>query len=134
MSVPSQTGSTATGSVAVFEERPWWAPELQRQFREDPVAVRGCRSAADASRADVAVLQLGAAPAEVLHSLVRRMTAGCDRGVIVVAESELSDLEWGVRELGADAFVGEQIAGEDLARLCRRQLEKALEQTWLNRV
>jgi hypothetical protein len=134
MSVPSQPGSGPTGSVAVFEERPWWAPELQRQFRDEPVAVRGCRSAADALRADVAVLQLGAVPADVLHSLARRMTAGCDRGVIVVAESELSDLEWGIRELGADAFVGEQIAGEDLARLCRRQLEKAREQTWLNPV
>jgi hypothetical protein len=133
MSVPLQPGSPI-GSVAVFEERPWWAPELQRQFRDEPVAVRGCRSAADALRADVVVLQLGAAPADVLHSLARQMTAGSDRGVIIVAESGLSDLEWGVRELGADAFVGEQIAGEDLARLCRRLLEKAREQTWLIRV
>jgi hypothetical protein len=59
------------------------------------------------------------------------VTAGSDRGVIIVVKSELSDLEWGVRELGADAFVGEQIAGEDLARLCRRLLKKAREQTWL---
>ena len=131
MSVPSQPGSTPIGSVAVFEERPWWAPELQRQFRDEAISVRGCRSAADAFRADVAVLQLGAAPAEVLHGLARRMSAGSDRGVIIVAKSELSDVEWGVRELGADAFVSEQIAGEDLARLCRRQLEKVREQTWL---
>ncbi len=134
MSVPSHAGPEPLASVAVFERRPWWTPELQRQFCDVPVAIRGCRSAADALRADVAVLQLGAAPADVLHCLARRRTAGCDRGVIVVAESELSDLEWGVRELGADAFVGGQIAGEDLARLCRRQLEKAREQTWLIRV
>jgi hypothetical protein len=134
MSVPSQPDSAQIGSVAVFEERPWWAPELQRQFRDEPIAVRGCRSAADALRADVAVLQLSAAPADVLHSLGRLTAAGIDRGLVVMATSDLADLEWGVRELGVDAFVTEQIAGEDLARLCRRQLEKAREQTWLIRV
>jgi hypothetical protein len=131
MSVPSHAAPEPLASVAVFERRPWWTPELQRQFRDEPVAVRGCRSAADALRADVAVLQLGAAPADVLHSIARRMTAGCVQGVVVVTKSELSDLEWGVRELGADAFVGEQVAGEDLARLCRRLLDKVREQTWL---
>lgn len=117
--------------IAVFEQRPWWAPELQRHFRNEPVSVRGCQSAAEAFQADVAVLHFDAAPAAVLQGLASLAAAGTDPGVIVVAGSGRSDLEWMLRELGADAFVDEQINGADLARLCRRLLERVREQTWL---
>jgi hypothetical protein len=114
--------------------RPWWAPELQRQFRGGPIAVRGCRSAEEALQADLAVLQLAASHADVLHSLGQRMAAGSGRGVIIVATPELSRFEWDVRQLGVDTFVSERIAGEDMARLCRRLLDKVCEQTWLTPV
>lgn len=134
MSVPLHAGPKPSASVAVFEHRSWWAAELQRQFRNGPVAVRGCRSAADALQADVAVLQLDAAPNEVALALYGRMAVGGKQGVVVVAAPELTALEPAIRELGADAFAEEPMAGEDMARLCRRLLEKVREQTWLKRV
>ena len=116
---PSNPRTASRGAVAVFEQRPWWAPELQRQFGDAPVTVRGCRSAADALHADVAVLQFDPAPADVLPALGRIAASGVDRGVIIVASPEWLDLEWTLRELGVDAIVDEQIGGADLAALLR---------------
>jgi hypothetical protein len=120
--------------VAVFEMRPWWAPELQRQFCGESIAVRACRSVEEALQADLAVLQWAAAHAGVLHSLGQRMAAGSGRGVIILASPELFRFEWDVRQLGVDTFVSERLAGEDMARLCRRLLNKVCEQTWLTPV
>ena len=114
-------------TIVVLEKRPRWMPELQRQFAEHDVRVRGCRSAADLGRmldespGSVLVLDLAAAPAACLQFLGRRVGQALQSPAIVVASRKMADLEWPVRELGAVEFVADAISGEDLARLCRRQ-------------
>ena len=113
--------------IVVHEKRPRWAPELQRQFVGEEVRVRGCRSLADAvpRAADAAprvvVLDLEAAPAETLHFLGHWGPKARRWPVVVIGSTRTADLEWPARELGALAFLPEEVSGEDLARLCRRQ-------------
>ncbi len=114
--------------VAVFERRPFWGPELQRQLANRQVEVRECRSVHDLNSAtdDVAtavvLLDLDSAPAECLGWLGRQIREPSARPVIACATTDLADLEWTVREAGAIAFVNEEITGVELARLCLRQL------------
>ena len=117
--------------VAVFERRPFWGPELQRQLADRQVEVRECRSVHDLDSAtdDVAtavvLLDLGSAPAECLVWLGRQIRESDARPVIACSTTDLADLEWTVREAGAIAFVNDEITGAELARLCLRQLRLA---------
>lgn len=120
-----------TRCVAVFERRPFWGPELQRQLAEQQVEVRECRSVQDLDTAtkDVAsavvLLDLESAPAECLGWLGRQIREPHARSVIACVSADLADLEWTVREAGAVAFVSDEVTGAELARLCLRQLRLA---------
>lgn len=117
--------------VAVFEKRPYWGPELQRQFVARNVLVRECRTlndlvpAANDFAAAVILLDMDSAPVECLSWLGLQLRESLRRPVIACASTDLADLEWTVRETGAIAFVGDEASGGELARLCLRQLRLA---------
>jgi DNA-binding NtrC family response regulator len=122
--------------VFVFESRSYWTPELQRQFQNEEIRVRACSNIGDVRRhadshtsqypkaCQLVVLSLDAGPAECLQFLGRSKQLG-SFAVIVVGSPTTMELEWSIRELGAFEFVPHDIAGDDLARLCQRQLTAA---------
>jgi len=122
---------SSTG-VLIFEKRPFWGPELKRQFRDHSVTIRECRSLNDLDLAStefsafVPVLCLEAAPAECLHWLSQQFASDRSWHTVVIASPDLSDLEFPIREAGAIAFVSDEIAGNSLARLCQRWLRISL--------
>lgn len=113
--------------VVVFEKQPFWGPELKRQFSKQQFLVRECRSVsdlqpnADTISRSVLLLSLDAAPTDCL-TWIGRQFLNSSSPFIVVASPELMALEWPIREAGAAAFVHDEIAGDRLARLCRRLL------------
>jgi hypothetical protein len=114
-------------TVVVFEKRPRWTPELQRQFAGKNVGVRTCHAIADVevapreSQRAAVILDLEAAPADVLRYLGNRSGRGFSPPAIVVATARWSELEWRVRELGAIEFLFGTVTGVEMAELCRRQ-------------
>lgn len=115
-------------AIAVFEKRPRWTPELQRQFVDEAVRVAGCRSTADldvllpAGRPGVIVLDLEAAATDCLQYLGRRAVRDSRRPVVVIGSDRTGSLEWALHEMGVVAFIYEDaVTGRDLARFCRRQ-------------
>ena len=120
-----------TACVAVFEKRPYWGPELQRQFVARDVVVRECRSLGDlilatnAYSAAMILLDMDSAPVDCLTWLGLQFREPQRRPVVVCASTDLADLEWTVREAGAITFVNETASGGELARLCLRQLRLA---------
>ena len=124
--------------VYVFESRPYWTPELQRQFQKEDLRVRACSSIVDVRRhldshaetnpntKQIVVLDLDAGSAECLQFLGRR-NRSWNSDVIVVGSPTTLELEWSIRELGAFGFVPHDIGGDELARICRRQFATAVE-------
>lgn len=117
----------AEPKVIVFERRPRWAPELQRQFLGAGVSVRACRSTADMLRSwqaapgSVLILDLSRAAAECLQFLGKLLGQVPSPTVVVIGSGPTAELEWPIRELGAVAFLSGFVSGETLARVCRRQ-------------
>lgn len=117
--------------VVVFEKQPFWGPELKRQFSKQQFLVRECRSLSDLqSNADtmsrsVLLLSLDAAATDCLTWIGRQLQNNVPP-FVVIASPELMALEWPIREAGAAAFVHDEIAGDRLARLCRRLLNNCL--------
>lgn len=116
-------------AILVFERRPFFGPELQRQFLHTAVSVRECRSFADvtdeADRFDgvVFVIDFDAALADCINWLETRCRKMVPRWpIIVCASSRSAGLEWIVREAGATEFRTNHIPGDELAHLCRRCL------------
>jgi len=111
----------------VFEKRPRWAPELERQFANEAVRIVACRSLRDVADRSatvtrgVIVLDLAAAAAECLRFLGGRLGDAAALPVFVVGSERTAALEWPVRELRATAFFSRTIPGHELADLCRRQ-------------
>ncbi len=119
-------------SIVVFEKRPRWEPELQRQFEGEPVHVRGSRSISDIASATapetagIAVLDFASAPADCLQFLESRIDqSSADRPVIVIGSRESLGMEWNIRDLGVLEFLTDESCGADLARLCRRHWKLA---------
>ena len=119
--------------ILVFERQPYWEPELRRQFHDEPVLVRACRSlsdleqvAADASGC-VVVAELADRPAELLRWLARRLMNGRTLRVVVVTNPNTASLQWHASEVGATAFVSDDCGGRHMARLCRRQWARPAE-------
>jgi len=123
---------SADAGIVVFEKQPFWGPELKRQFSKQRFLVRECRAISDLqSNADslfhsILLLSLDAAPADCL-AWMSRQVQGNSPTFIVVASPELMDLEWPIREAGAAAFVHDEIAGDRLARICRRLLSSPIQ-------
>ncbi len=113
----------------MFEASPFWEPELQRQFPDGDVRVRGCRSIEDlksviahSAAPPVVVLYLGQEPSAGLHWLGRIPMATVRPVVIVVVPEQHRSLEWHLCELGALVVVDEFVGGRRLARLCLHAL------------
>lgn len=118
----------ATACIAVFEKRPFWGPELQRQLVARNVLVRECRSLSDLIPATndfasaLILLDIGSAPVDCLAWLSLQFREPLRRPVIACASTDLADLEWTLREAGAIGFVSDDASGGELSRLCLRQL------------
>jgi DNA-binding response OmpR family regulator len=118
---------TSPATAVVFEKRPRWGPELERQFESEGIRVIECRSLADVTdrsaniRRGVILLDLAFKPADCLKYLGRRLNDGSALPVFVVGSNRLAGLEWSVRDLGATAFFAKTIPGHQMADLCRRQ-------------
>ena len=112
--------------VVVFELRPIWAPELQRQLRMPSVRVRSCRAVDDiddclrSSHLAVVLLDLDGDTEGCLRYLGRRLESWNPVPVIAWGSQRMRELEWPVRELGATSFESGRISGADLAQTCRR--------------
>lgn len=116
----------------VFEKRPRWVPELQRQFLNEDVKVVACRSIADVEDRSAGVstglilLDLAAEVADCVQYLARHAADPNRLPVVVVGSSDEAPLEWAIRELGAAAFFARRIPGHEMADLCRRQWSEHL--------
>ena len=110
----------------VFESRPRWEPELQRQFRDESVRVRGCRTWREVSTfafppiADVLVIDLPEDMTECLQWLSKLVAPPRIPSVIVLCSLEAADLEWTLRDVGVREVLIGDLSGEQLARICRR--------------
>ncbi|MEO1995279.1 MAG: hypothetical protein ABGZ17_08385 [Planctomycetaceae bacterium] len=115
-----------TAVVVVFELRPAWTPELQRQLRTRPVRVRACRTVGDIddclgeSQAAVVVLDLDGDAESCLRYLGGRAERWRGVPVIAVGSERMRELEWAVRELGATSFACGRVTGAELAGSCCR--------------
>jgi hypothetical protein len=113
-------------AILVHEREPYWTPELHRQFADEPVSVRGCSSPADLDgfrtkfNAVVIVVDLASSPSAGLTWLTRR--GRVDDPVVVLASSDLADLEWTLRGIGIASFRTDPISSRELARQCRQWL------------
>jgi hypothetical protein len=113
--------------IIVLETAPYWAPELERQFLSESVAIRACRSIRDLEalvrQEPIAtiLLDLAADVGGCLRWLGRRQQQSPGPPVTVVASAEHARLEWSVRELGAVVFVSEFTGGRRMAAVCRKQ-------------
>jgi DNA-binding NtrC family response regulator len=122
-----QSEKAAAATAVVFEKRPRWGPELERQFKNEDVRVVECRSLADVVErsADVAqgviLLELAFRPSECLRFLARRVGEEGSLPIIVIGSQGTASLEWPLRDLGAIAFFAKSIPGHEMADLCRRQ-------------
>jgi hypothetical protein len=124
--IGSSIADVADPVVVVFEKRPRWAPELEREFADEEVRVVACRSIDDVAERSAGVergaivLDLAAEAAGCLRFLVRHHND--PRLPVFVAGSDQSaEWEWPVRELGAAVFFSGRLRAFEMAGLCRRQ-------------
>jgi DNA-binding NtrC family response regulator len=117
----------APPTAIVFEKRPRWAPELERQFLAEEVRVVACRAVKDVEERSagvsrgVVLLDASVATPECLQYLRHAISDPQALPVIVVGNRQTAPLEWSFRELGAAAFFAKKIPGHEMASLCRRQ-------------
>ena len=128
--------SNSLRTIVVLEPRPRWEPELQRQFADEQVRVRGCRtvnelaslvfptvstnSVSIANIADVVVLQIPENAAACLQWVAGLAARPQVLAVIVLCSAESSELEWSLRDAGVREVLIDEHSGERLARCCRR--------------
>lgn len=119
--------SNSVRTIVVFEARPRWEPELQRQFQDESVRVRGCRTWSELSsfafpqNADVFVIELPEDLTECLQWLSKIVVPPRSPSAIVLCSTEAADLEWTLRDVGVREVLIGDLSGEELARTCRRQ-------------
>ena len=116
--------------VIVLEKRARWAPELQRQFHDQAVAVRACRdvpglrerisTARTSLKQCAAVLDPTGWPGECLP--VISWLRSLQIPVAVVGNAEIELLEPSLRELGVTTVLLPPIAGHEIGDACRRLL------------
>ncbi len=116
--------------LIVLEKQARWAPELQRQFYDQAVAVRACRDVAslrerfdaawESARKCIAVLDLTGWPGECLPVI-----SWLDRlkiHVVAVGYEGIELLEPSLRELGVTTLLLPPVAGHEIGDACRRLL------------
>ena len=115
--------------IAVFEKRPYWGPELQRQFAQASIVIRECRTVGDLLPAiagfetALMVMDLDSGLGDCLDWLgTNTVKDGIHCPIIACGSAATANLEWRLREIGVTAFLPDVISGNDFARLCRRQL------------
>jgi len=118
--------------VIVLEKQARWAPELQRQFFDQTVAVRACRdvtvlrervAAAQSSEKDcVAVLDPVGWPGECLPVISSLRSLKIHVAVVGYPGIEL--LEPSLRELGVTNLLLPPVAGHEIGDACRRLLSQ----------
>lgn len=128
--------SNSLRNIVVFEPRPRWEPELQRQFGNEAVRVCGCRTIKELSSlvfpqtiknaanaveiADVVVLHVSENAAPCLQWITGLATQPQAPAVVVLCSPELAELEWTLRDAGVLEVMIDEYSGERLARCCRR--------------
>lgn len=124
--MPANSSETV---IAVFELRPYWGPELQRQFEHTSINVRECRNVGDlrllaiGHRSGLFVIDFDSAPADCLGWLALQVTDhSFGWPIVACGSSDTAELEWLLREAGVAEFLSEPTNGDDFARLCRRLL------------
>lgn len=124
--------SNSARTIVVFESRPRWEPELQRQFRDESVRVRGCRTWSELSEfafpplAEVVVIDLPEELTECLQWLSKLVMQPKTPAVIAISSPESADLEWTLRDAGVCEVLIGDLSGERLAWICRRWLTLTL--------
>lgn len=115
-------------TIVVLEPAPRWVPELQRQFVDESVTVRACRSAADfreritlsqTGTPFIAIIDLGVGLSTGL-TLVAWLDTQDAAGTVAIGNDHAITLEPSLRELGATAVHAESLQGSRLAEECRR--------------
>jgi DNA-binding response OmpR family regulator len=124
---PPDTFAATAPTAIVFEKKPRWAPELQRQFSTEKVRVVACRSVRDVEERLAGVsygavlLDASVATADCLQFLRRGLSDPAALPVVIVGSERVADLEWLFLELGAVVFFSKKTPGHEMAALCRRQ-------------
>jgi hypothetical protein len=115
--------------IAVFELRPFWGPELQRQFGHSSIVIRECRAvndllpSTDGFEKALIVIDLDSAIENCIKWLGVDVKQHLHQWPIIACGSAATaDFEWPLREAGVTAFLPEIISGDAFAKLCRRQL------------
>lgn len=115
--------------ISVFEARPYWGPELQRQFENSTTTIRECRSLSDlipstqGFDAALIVIDLESDLENALAWFIENWRESLHTCPLIACGSpSVSDLEWILRETGVTAFLPEVLSGDAFARLCRRHL------------
>lgn len=116
--------------LIVLEKQARWAPELQRQFYDQAVAVRACRDVAslreridaarESARKCIAVLDLRGWPGECLP--VISWLDSLKIHVVAVGYEGIELLEPSLRELGVTTLLLPPVAGHEIGDACRRLL------------
>lgn len=123
--------SNSVRTIVVFEPRPRWEPELQRQFRNESVRVRGCRNWSELSSfafsptADALVIDLPEDLTECLQWLSKLVAPARVSPVIILCSPEAENLEWTLRDVGVREVLIGDLSGEQLARTCRRMISNS---------
>jgi len=124
----STSHSQIPPSVLVLEESPFWSAELSRQFVKEPISLRMRPRVQDVpellSTGTVGLLLVGL---EIELPSVLRMLSGLRERfqtvtTIVLLTDENRELEWFLRELGADDVILMPVSGVRLAEIIRRRL------------
>lgn len=120
--------SNSVRTIVVFEPRPRWEPELQRQFRNESVRVCGCRIWSELSSfafppiADALVIDLPEDITGCLQWLTKLVAPPKVPSVIVLCPTEAAGLEWTLRDVGVREVLVGDLPGEQLVRACRRMI------------
>ena len=122
-----QPGRRARRVIAVHEQQPWWAPQLQHRFVGSDVAVRTCVRIADVieARPDVTIIVASGDGVTAAHGLGELQQRRSGTFVVVIVTGELLAAEWRLRELGASAVLADDVGADAVADVCRRALETA---------
>lgn len=132
-------------TIVVFETRHHWEPELQRQFANEPMRVRGCRNWSELSdfafaqpaamladsdfrrdnilkkpQADLIVIELPEDVTKCLQWLAVVASQPLLPNLILICSESAAELEWTLRDLGVRQILVGEITGERLAHCCRR--------------